>query len=49
MVISRSQISKQLEPGLGNKDLKRFKQVIKKTHGTIYKEKTKSRSKKSKV
>ena len=38
MVISRSQMSKQLEPGLGNKDLKRFKEVIKKTHGTVYKE-----------
>ena len=49
MVISRGQISKQLEPGLGNKDLKRFKQVIKKTHGTPYKEKTKSNRKKPKV
>jgi len=42
-------MSKQLEPGLGNKDLKRFKEVIKKTHGTIYKEKTKSSSKNSKI
>ena len=49
MAISRGQISKQLEPGLGNKDLKRFKQVIKKTHGTVYKEKIKSNSKRSKV
>jgi len=49
MVISRGQISKQLEPGLGNKDLKRFKQVIKKTHGTIYKEKVQSHRKRSKV
>jgi len=49
MVISRGQTSKQLEPGLGNKDLKRFKQVLKKTHGTIYKEKIKSNRKKSKV
>jgi hypothetical protein len=49
MVISRGQMSKQLEPGLGNKDLKRFKEVIKKTHGTIYKEKTKSNRKNSKI
>lgn len=49
MVISRGQISKELEPGLGNKDLKRFKHVIKKTHGTVYKEKIKSNRKKSKV
>jgi hypothetical protein len=49
MAITRNQMSKQLEPGLGNKDLKRFNQVIKKTHGTPYKQKTKSHSKKSKV
>ena len=30
MVISRGQISKQLEPGLGNQNLKKFKKVIKK-------------------
>ena len=49
MAITRNQMSKQLEPGLGNKDLKRFNQVIKKTHGTPYKEKTKSNRKRSKV
>ena len=49
MAITRFQMSKQLEPGLGNKDLKRFKEVIKKTHGTIYKEKTKPNRKNSKV
>ena len=49
MVISRSQIPKQLEPGLGSKDLKEYKKVIKKTHGTIYKEQIKPSSKKSKV
>jgi len=49
MVISRGQISKQLEPGLGNADLKKFKKVIKKTHGTVYKQKTKSNRKRSKV
>ncbi len=49
MVISRGQTSKQLEPGLGNKDLKRFRQVIKQTHGTLYKEKIKSNSKNSKI
>jgi hypothetical protein len=48
MVISRGQISKQLEPGLGNQNLKKFKKVIKKTHGTPYK-KTKSNRKRSKV
>jgi len=49
MVISRGQISKQLEPGLGNKQLKQFKKVIKKTHGTVYKQKTKPYRKRSKV
>ena len=49
MVISRGQMSKQLEPGLGNKDFKRFKKVVKKTHGTVYKEKTKPNRKRSKV
>ena len=37
MVISRSQMTKQLEPGLGNKDLKRFKKVTKKTSNPIAK------------
>jgi hypothetical protein len=49
MVISRSQMTKQLEPGLGNKDLKRLKEVIKKTHGTVYKEKIQPSRKRSKV
>ena len=49
MVIARSQMSKQLEPGLGNEDLKKFKEVIKKTHGTVYKEKIKPNRKRSKV
>jgi hypothetical protein len=49
MAITRSQMTRQLEPGLGNKDFKRFKKVIKKTHGTVYKEKTKSNRKRSKV
>jgi|TARA_R110000796_G_scaffold97137_1_gene203941 hypothetical protein len=49
MVISRGQISRQLEPGLGSKDSKEYKKVIKKTHGTIYKEQIKPSSKKSKV
>ena len=49
MAISRAQISKQLEPGLGNKDLRKFKKVIKKTHGTVYKQKTKPYRKRSKV
>jgi len=49
MAISRAQISKQLEPGLGNKNLRKFKKVIKKTHGTVYQQKTKSNSKKPKV
>ena len=48
MPITRNQISKQLEPGLGNKDLKRFKKVTKKTHGTLYKENLKPYSKKFK-
>jgi hypothetical protein len=48
MVISRSQMTKQLEPGLGNKDLKRFKKVTKKTHGALYKENPKPYSKKFK-
>jgi hypothetical protein len=37
MAISRSQMTKQLEPGLGSKQLKKFKKVIKKTHGIVYK------------
>ena len=49
MAISRAQISKQLEPGLGNKNLRKFKKVIKKTHGTVYKQKTKPHRKRSKV
>jgi len=49
MAISRAQISKQLEPGLGNKDLRKFKKVIKKTHGTVYQQKTKPYRKRSKV
>jgi hypothetical protein len=49
MAITRSQMTRQLEPGLGNKDFKRFKKVVKKTHGTVYKEKTKPNRKRSKV
>ena len=49
MAITRSQMTRQLEPGLGNRDLKKFKKVIKKTHGTVYKEKTKPSRKRSKV
>lgn len=43
MAISRSQMTRQLEPGLGNKDLKKFKKVTKKTHGVVYKEKKKKK------
>jgi hypothetical protein len=46
MAITRSQMTRQLEPGLGNKDFKRFKKVIKKTHGTVYKEKNQTQSQK---
>ena len=48
MAITRSSISKQLEPGLGSCDKAKFKKVLEKTHGKIYKYK-KLNSKKAKV
>jgi|TARA_R100000781_G_scaffold108027_1_gene72467 hypothetical protein len=49
MAITRSQIKKQLEPGLGRgwgrAEKSKFRKVLEKTHGKIYK----SSSKKSKV
>ena len=49
MAITRSQIKKQLEPGLGRGwgkfERAKFRKVLEKTHGKIYK----SNSKKSKV
>ena len=39
MTITRNQISKQTEPGLGNSDKKKLDKVILKTHGKVYKEK----------
>jgi len=37
MSIGRSQMSKQLEPGLGSKDLRRLKKVIRQIHGKKFK------------
>lgn len=49
MAITRGQIKKQLEPGLGRgwgkSEKSKFRKVLEKTHGKIYK----SNSKKSKV
>ena len=48
MTITRGQIAKQIEPGLGSSDKAKFKKVLEKTHGKIYKPK-KFYSKKAKV
>jgi hypothetical protein len=45
MVISRSQMTRQLEPGLGKSWKGKYKKVVKKAHG----QKIKSNSKRSKV
>ena len=39
MTITRNQITKQTEPGLGNSDKEKLDKVILKTHGKVYKEK----------
>jgi hypothetical protein len=44
MVISRSQMARQLEPGLGSEWRGKYKKTIKRTHG----KKIKSSSKKAK-
>lgn len=43
MAITRSQTSKQIEPGLGNSNKKKLDKVLIKTHGKIYKEKKPNR------
>jgi len=48
MAITRSSISKQLQPGLGASEKIKFKKVLEKTHGKIYKYK-KLNSKKARV
>jgi hypothetical protein len=45
MVISRSQMTRQLEPGLGKSWKGKYKKAVKKAHG----QKIKSNSKRSKV
>ena len=39
MAITRAQMARQLEPGLGSSDKKKFDKAIAKTHGKVYKEK----------
>ena len=39
MAITRAQMARQLEPGLGSSDKKKLDKVIAKTHGKVYKEK----------
>jgi hypothetical protein len=39
MAITRAQMARQLEPGLGSSDKRKFDKVIAKTHGKVYKEK----------
>ena len=39
MAITRAQMERQLEPGLGSSDNKKLDKAIAKTHGKVYKEK----------
>ena len=47
MAITRAQMARQLEPGLGSSDKKKLDKAIAKTHGKVFKEKKKLQAKKS--
>jgi len=43
MAITRAQMARQLEPGLGSSNKKKLDKAIAKTHGKVYKEKKSGR------